>query len=191
MSPRTPDQWTKIRHEKIQIILDTALALFAQRGYHETSISLIAKEAGISKGLIYNYFKSKDSLLNEIISLGLDELIKDLEIEGDESLTKEKLVRYIDITFLKLQENPKFYQLFFSLIIQPRVLSIFQDKFFSQIIPLLSLLEKYYKAKGNKNPKAKAYLFMAILDGVGVDFIANRENFPLEEIKKLVIEMFT
>ncbi|MCD6201977.1 MAG: TetR/AcrR family transcriptional regulator [Bacteroidales bacterium] len=191
MSPRTSDQWNAIRQEKRQVILDTALTLFAQGGYHETPISLIAKEAGVSKGLIYNYFESKESLLNEIVSLGLDELIKELKMEGNACFTKEQLVRYIDITFLKLQENPKFYQLFLSLFTQPRVLSIFQDKFFNQILPLLILLEKYYEAKGKEDPKAQAYLFMAVLDGVGMDFIANREHFPLAEIKKLVIEIFT
>jgi len=183
MTPRTPDQWIKIGHEKFQIILDTALVLFAQRGYHEISISLIAKEDGNSKGLIYNYFENINNPFNKIISLGMDELIKDFEMEGDEFFTKEKMGRYI----LKLQGNPKFYQLFFLVIIQPRILNVFPDKFFTQIIQLLSFLEKYYKAKGNKSPKVNAYLFMVVLDGVGVDFIANRENFPLAETKNVLL----
>ncbi|HRW21852.1 MAG TPA: helix-turn-helix domain-containing protein, partial [Bacteroidales bacterium] len=63
MSPRTPEQFEEIRLSKHKLILDTAMKLFASSGYHNTSISKIAKEAGISKGLIYNYFDSKEDLL--------------------------------------------------------------------------------------------------------------------------------
>ncbi len=191
MCPRTTDQLTKIRQEKKKIILDTALRLFAEQGYHKTTIQLIAKEAGISKGLVYNYFESKESLLNEIFTLGMNELTQDLELDKDGILTREKLIYYINITFLKLKGNTIFYQLFFSLIIQPQVFSIFQDKFLNLIIPFLNILEKYYETKGIKYSGAMSHLFGAVLDGVGIDYIVNRNNFPLEDVKKLVIEMFT
>lgn len=47
-------------------ILETAEALFAQRGFDATGIDLIAKTAGITKSLIYYYFKSKDEILSEL-----------------------------------------------------------------------------------------------------------------------------
>jgi len=191
MSPRTVDQWNEIRREKRQIILVTALELFANKGYHETTISLIAKEAEISKGLIYNYFESKESLLYEIIANGMNELVKDLEINPEKGLTREELIRYIDITFKKIKENTRFYQLFFSLILQPQVFGIFQEKFMKQILPLLELLVHYYREKGEKYPRAKAHLFGATLDGIGMDYIADPVHFPLEEIRGLFTEMFT
>jgi len=43
MSPRTPDQFKEIRTEKIKLISEAALALFADKGYANTSISMIAK----------------------------------------------------------------------------------------------------------------------------------------------------
>ena len=190
MSPRTPDQWTRIRQEKRGIILETALELFARRGYHETTISLIAREAGISKGLVYNYFESKETLLAEIITEGMNELLQDIRIGDNPSFTKEMLQEYIHITFRKLEENTKFYQLFFSLIIQPRVLTIFREQFFSRILPLMKLLELYYAGQGAEDPEAKAYLFIAVLDGVGMDYIADREGYPLEKVKQLILNMF-
>ena len=190
MSPRSSDQWDRIREEKRGIILETALELFANRGYHGTTISTIAKEAGISKGLIYNYFDSKETLLFEIISRGMTELTRDLDVSGSEPLTEEKLHNYIEITFHKLKINTKFYQLFFSLIIQPQVLTLFQENFFSQILPMMNLLEKYYAGKGEDEPKAKAYLFVAVLDGVGMDYIAGAEEYPLEKIKEMILKMF-
>jgi len=49
-----------------QKILQTAETLFAQQGFDATGIELIAKTAGITKSLIYYYFKSKDEILAEI-----------------------------------------------------------------------------------------------------------------------------
>ncbi len=190
MSPRTSDQWSRIREEKKEIILDTALALFARRGFYNTPISLIAKEAGISKGLIYNYFDSKESLLYEIISSGMNDLVSDLKYEEERGVTRDELIHYVEVSFTKIKKNSRFYRLFFSLILQPEVFSIFQDKFLDQILPWFALLERYYSEKGEKFPQAKARFFGAALDGIGLNYIAEPDHFPLEEIKKLFLEMF-
>ncbi|WP_251358942.1 TetR/AcrR family transcriptional regulator [Kangiella sp. TOML190] len=65
---------------KQQIIIDTALRLFVERGIQSTSMSLLAKEANIAAGSIYNYFESKKELINELFiyakSLELDYIAK-------------------------------------------------------------------------------------------------------------------
>ena len=53
-------------------ITATALELFANQGYHKTSINQIAKTVGVSKSLIYNYFESKDHLLAHIIDVFIE-----------------------------------------------------------------------------------------------------------------------
>jgi AcrR family transcriptional regulator len=47
-------------------IYETALALFAERGYEKTTLRLIAKEAGTSLGLTYRYFAKKDDIVLEL-----------------------------------------------------------------------------------------------------------------------------
>ena len=49
-------------------ILDAALAVFSERGYHDASIDEIAGEAGVSKALIYEHFSSKQELYGELIA---------------------------------------------------------------------------------------------------------------------------
>jgi AcrR family transcriptional regulator len=56
MCPKTVVQNKIIRQEKKDLILRTALIVFAQEGYHASSVNKIADKANISKGLIYNYF---------------------------------------------------------------------------------------------------------------------------------------
>jgi TetR/AcrR family fatty acid metabolism transcriptional regulator len=51
------------RNDKYQRILESAVKVFAENGYHESTISQIAREAGVADGTIYLYFKSKDDIL--------------------------------------------------------------------------------------------------------------------------------
>lgn len=44
-------------------IMDVALNLIAERGFHDSPMALIAKEAGVAAGTIYRYFESKDELI--------------------------------------------------------------------------------------------------------------------------------
>jgi TetR/AcrR family transcriptional regulator, repressor of fatR-cypB operon len=47
-------------------ILDAALGLFVERGFHGTAVPEIAARAGVGLGTIYRYFESKDQLVNEL-----------------------------------------------------------------------------------------------------------------------------
>ena len=53
--------------ERRAAILDAALAVFAERGYHGSSIDDIAREGGVSKALIYEHFASKADLYAELL----------------------------------------------------------------------------------------------------------------------------
>lgn len=55
-------RWQRRPSQRPDEILDAALRVFAQRGLHKTKLEEIAKEAGVSKGTIYLYFKNKEEL---------------------------------------------------------------------------------------------------------------------------------
>lgn len=57
---------SKRKESKYELILETAFQLFLEKGYANTKIIDIANEAGIGKGTVYEYFKSKESLFCEI-----------------------------------------------------------------------------------------------------------------------------
>lgn len=66
-----PEKKTTLRDEKaeerrIQLI-DTALEIFAKKGFAKTSVRELAAEAGVAQGLMYHYFKSKDQLLEAVV----------------------------------------------------------------------------------------------------------------------------
>ena len=66
-----------------QEILRRSAALFARVGYPNASISDLAQENGISRGLLYHYFASKDALLDEMLNDHLDMLIAEVRLASE------------------------------------------------------------------------------------------------------------
>lgn len=62
-----------------EAVLDTALTLFAQRGYHGTAVSHIAEALGIRTPSLYNHMRSKQELLETIVGTTLENVIADFE----------------------------------------------------------------------------------------------------------------
>ncbi len=74
MSPR-PD----VSAERKAQILDAALRVFARKGFHKARMDDIAQEAGLSKGLLYWYFRSKDALIEALLTVLFEPDLRDLE----------------------------------------------------------------------------------------------------------------
>ena len=53
-------------NDKRRAILDAALDLFAERGFHGTAVPLVAERAGVGAGTLYRYFESKEALVNAL-----------------------------------------------------------------------------------------------------------------------------
>lgn len=60
------------KFDKKEEILNSALKLFFERGFSETSIEEITRLAGVSKGSFYTYFHSKEDLLSEVIKASIE-----------------------------------------------------------------------------------------------------------------------
>ena len=118
MSPRTPLQFEEMREEKKTLIMDVALEHFANEGYKSTTITHIARHAGISKGLMYNYFESKEKLLSEIIERSMGEVSGYFDPDKDGYLSEEEFELFIRKTFFLLKEKLSFWRLFFQLLMQ-------------------------------------------------------------------------
>ena len=69
------------KNNKRKKIIEISLRLFVERGFHGTPTSMIAKEAGIATGTLFNYFKTKDILINEVY--------KEVELQQKENVLKD------------------------------------------------------------------------------------------------------
>ena len=111
---------------KRESIIQTSLELFAQNGFHKTTIPDIANKLKMSVGNLYNYFSSKDILAKEIIkytseSLGLEiRKINDMDVD-----TQEKVKQIVSVYFTMAEEKPEMIEYFLRVYLSNR--EVFND----------------------------------------------------------------
>ena len=71
-----------------RLLLDRATELFAEYGYDELSMSKIGREAGISKALLYHYFRSKRDLFEAALAQAAEEHLRRVGATGDAPLVE-------------------------------------------------------------------------------------------------------
>ncbi len=190
MSPRTKDQNKEIRENRKKVILHTALVLFSREGYHSTSIDSIARSAKISKGLIYNYFTSKEELLNELVNSGLVEMEEYLRLPAETKYIREELNLMIDNVFNMLIEHQDYWKLFSSILVQPDVMEVVSEKLNGMVSAQISMLEDFMNKSGSKTPHEDAIILGALFDGISISYIFNPDGFPLERVKQRIKNIF-
>ena len=188
--PRTAEQYEKIREEKRSQIMGVALELFSKEGYHSTPISRIAREAGISKGLLYNYFESKESLILSILKKGMDQLAELFDPNKDGVLTGEEFDYFVERSFEAVVENPTYWRLYFGILMQAGIYDMIKGSYQSVLEDSMKLLLNYYKERGVEDPLGEALLFGAVMDGICMNYLLNPEMFHLEDFKKKIIDKF-
>jgi AcrR family transcriptional regulator len=212
MSPRTPLQIKEIREEKMAHIMDVAIEHFANEGYYRTTISHIARHARISKGLMYNYFESKEALLKAIVHKSVNEIYKYLDIDKDGYLSEEEFEFFIRKINVLLKEKRYFWRLLMQLLMQNDVkeqfLKVFPesdslihpghepgDNYYPSMI--LKMLTDYFFTKcENKgeviNPEIEFEMFLITFLGYAIKTIyseTDNEESNAKVINRL-IELF-
>jgi TetR/AcrR family fatty acid metabolism transcriptional regulator len=91
---------------KYNQIIDAAVIVVAENGYHQAQVSKIAKQAGVADGTIYLYFKNKEDILISLFQEKMGEFIDTIRLKtaGIESAV-EKLLMLVETHFTLLSEN--------------------------------------------------------------------------------------
>ncbi|CDO01693.1 Fatty acid metabolism regulator protein [Oceanobacillus picturae] len=95
------------RKPKYKQIIEAAVEVIAENGYHASQVSKIAKKAGVADGTIYLYFKNKEDILVSVFEEKMGQFIEQTEnsIEQKEDANK-KLLALIEMHFQQLASNP-------------------------------------------------------------------------------------
>ena len=104
---RNSAQNQKLKDERREGILSSALALFSSKGYAATKISHIAQKTGMSQGLLYHYFASKEQIYIEIIRTAFSRLNQAcLSLEKSPFPPGQKISQALDALVENLSTNP-------------------------------------------------------------------------------------
>jgi TetR/AcrR family fatty acid metabolism transcriptional regulator len=97
---------TSKKNNKYDLILDGAVKVFAENGYHGSQVSKIAREAGVADGTIYLYFKNKEDILVSLFRERLGELVGKFKESVEESSAADEALRKIcEIHYTELENN--------------------------------------------------------------------------------------
>jgi len=103
----------RLHHKKE--ILDTALQLFSENGFHNVSMQQIADVSEFSVGTLYNFFESKEALFEEMINSCGERIIETLVAVLDTPGTEvERLTNFIRYAGTLLEEHAQFIKLYVS-----------------------------------------------------------------------------
>ncbi len=106
--PRDP----ALRARRRQEILDAAMYVFAERGYPETDLEVVGARAGVSKGSVYRYFRSKAALFLATVDHGMKQLTAVIEaqrnLQGD---ALDSIARAIRAYLEFFEQHPAFVEL--------------------------------------------------------------------------------
>lgn len=96
----------KNNRPKYNQIIDAAVEVIAENGYHSSQVSKIAKKAGVADGTIYLYFKNKEDILVSLFQEKMGQFISSIEEEiKTKSNAKEKLLTLIEMHYSQLTKN--------------------------------------------------------------------------------------
>jgi len=94
--------------EKKKIIIDAALKQFSKKGYNKARMMDIAKEAGMSYGLLYHYYKNKDAIFVTIVEDWWSKLFSELaSLKGSKLPIKNNLEKFIRFLLNAYATNPQ------------------------------------------------------------------------------------
>lgn len=163
-------------------ILTAALKLFAQNGFHATSVSQIAAAAKVSKGLAYNYFDSKEALLLTIIEQASETMLATASEMVAGGGYQIMLRDFLDRYGTSLKANKQFLTFQLSLMFQPDLRTIVQRPMQARAEQLLKITEAMFKQAGAHEPLSMARRFIAELDGITLHYLSVFDDYPLDDM---------
>ncbi|MBS1544415.1 MAG: TetR/AcrR family transcriptional regulator [Bacteroidetes bacterium] len=170
-------------------ISEAALSLIAKNGYESTSISQIATEAGISKGLLYNYYESKEALLESLVLGAMSEgdQIMESMVSEDPAATLEKLIRWF---FNEMRERPDHWRLITEVILKIDKHKFVNDITAEKIQAYVNVMQHLFAQMEYEDPMGEARMLAALFDGIAIQAIVIKEDYPLNELEKTLIRKY-
>lgn len=191
--PRTREENERIRQATKENIRTAAMEIFIERGYHDASIDDVAQKAGISKGLMYNYYKGKEALLAEMVESRIDEINAVMQAAAALSSPSEQLKHIVEGALDNVKQRPKVYRFYLHLQTQPeedKIVSKYSQMLNEAMAKLFELQCGMFASLGAADTRLRSLYFSSTLHGAMLMISTYPDHYPVEEMKKQIIEQF-
>lgn len=180
------------KNDKQEMIIDAALEVFCEKGYANTRMADIAKKAGVSYGLVYHYFESKEAFFDNIVEKWWNTLYEMLENQRQsDAELKEKLANIIRF-FLDTYSNRFFLLSIFitevsrsSLYRTERGLMRFR-KFFTMCDEIMSDAQKKGILRKDVPPHYMTYIFLGAMEAFISVMVLGKEKLNRQRAERTI-----
>lgn len=190
MSPRTPEASDRVRAETRARIANAALRLFAEQGYDRTPVRMIADLAGVSSGLVYYYFPTKEALLRALFEATMADVRESFELAAAEPTPEERLGMLVRGAFRIVTQHREFWRLAYGIRYQPSVMAILGPELPEWTAEILATIEGHLEALNIPDPAIEARILFGTIDGVCQHAVLTDGDYPLDEIGETIIARY-
>ena len=118
------------------------------------------------------------------------ELAEMIDPNHDGIVTREEFFGVIHKSRKWIQDNPQFLSLYFSMVSQPAVFNLFKAEILEKLSPYMEKLTGFFQNEGFSDGYAEVRFFLAMLDGIGIHYAMDSENFPIDKIEEKIIDYY-
>jgi AcrR family transcriptional regulator len=170
-------------------ILEAAIRSFVERGLQGSSMALVAKEAEVATGSVYNYFEGKEHLINECFLHVKQNEIEFLLENYDEDASYEQRFRNIYTNTISFMlDNCSYFRFMHLYAFSPVILQETRDKLYPLYEPFIRLYETAYQAGVTRSPEVLEQ-HLSIYGGFSYlmhYYYVNQEEINEEKIESMV-----
>lgn len=191
--PRSPEANDRIRHLTREKLLQAAMDIFIAKGYHAASVDDVARQAGVSKGLLYHYFSGKEGLLEAMVNNRIQEVVEVMEEAEAKETPSGQLRHIVEASLDKVRRKPEVFRFYLHLQTQPEsdhVLAGYAAKLVEENARQFKIQCEMFKKLGISDPIMRSIHFSSTLQGIMLMMTTYQKGFPMDEIKAQVIEQF-
>lgn len=190
MSPRNKIQNEAVRQASIERIMQTCLDLFSRQGYAATSVNQIAREAGVSKGLLYNYYASKQEMLKALFLYFSREEHQIMEVVVDDN-PHVFLQNIIRMTCQEIRDKKDIWRMITAMSMQPDMYAFIHDIAQTKMEKYFTLLEDLMQRIGRSDPAGESKMLAATLDGIALHYLVSGEDYPMKDVEQFLIHKYS
>lgn len=186
--PRSQEQNEAIRRESRKRILAQALTLFAEHGYERTTVRMIAEGAGISQGLLYNYFRSKKDVLQALFEQSMAKVFESFALVVDRA-PEEKLEALIRGSFALVARDRDFWKVSYGVRMQSAVLTDLGPSLGVWTESVRLGLAAILTEAGVAEPEVEARILFALIDGIAQHLVLE-PGYPIEAVTAVLLRRY-
>lgn len=186
MSSYTTTQNQNLQTAAENKILTAANKLFLKKGYFNVNIAKIAREAGVSKSSIYNYFQGKDDILKYLIENHFNTTSRlNKKLSG-----KEMIKDYIDNSIECLEKHCGFLKVVYPMVFFTESFGYIKDLLYDVTIKQVKELTTAFEEVGIEHPFAEAALLVTEVDGMNLHYMTIKEKYQLHLFRDILYRRY-